>query len=44
MFHDRPLDDAIDAGDVRIRGDLTRIADFLRRFRLPALRAAEDAA
>jgi DNA-binding HxlR family transcriptional regulator len=43
MFHDLSLDDAIDADELRIRGDRTRAAAFLRQFSLPDLREDDDA-
>ena len=42
MFQRRDLDDAIEQGDLRISGDLTRAAAFLQRFALPEL--ADDVA
>ena len=44
MFRDRPLADAIKAGDLRVRGDRTRAAAFLRRFALPTHVADTSAA
>ena len=37
MFHRRPLDDAVEHGDVRIDGERAKAAAFLQRFALPQL-------